>query len=112
MNISLTAIAAAVGSAFTVAEDLVTDFNALKPFISQMMEVAETTFTQSTTAGETKLQAVLATAKAIATAIGVSWSTGLEAAITAFINTVKAAFNAFSGIVAPSASTSAVAPAA
>jgi hypothetical protein len=100
-------VASAVEAAFTAAEDVVTEFNVLKPYVTQLMQSAETAYSSAENAGSSKLSAVLASVKAIAGALGVSWSSGLESTIVAFINVAKAAFNAFAGVVttvAPSTS--------
>lgn len=96
-------VASAIEAAFTAAEDVVDEFNILKPYVTQLMQTAETAYSTSENAGSSKLSAVLAGTAAIAKALGVSWSTGLEAAITAFINVAKAAFNAFASVVTAAA---------
>lgn len=96
---NLLSVVSAVQAAFTAAEDVATEFNVLTPYVKQLMQTAEVAYTGATGAGQSKLQAVLASTKAIASALGLSWSNGLEATIEAFINVAKAAFNAFSGVV-------------
>lgn len=97
--ISILSVVSAVEAAFAAEQAVVAEFNALKPYVTQLMNTAEVAYSGATGAGQSKFQAVLASTKAIATALELNWSTGLEAAITAFINVAKAAFNAFSGVV-------------
>lgn len=97
--LSLVTIADAVASAFEVGEELVEDVAKLKPFVSQLMNAAESTYAQQTGAGESKLTASLAAIKAVAAQLGISWSSGLQSALTAIINAAKAAFNAFESVV-------------
>jgi len=99
MSISLTTIAADISAAYAVVEDLADAYSKLSPYISKLMALAETTYAAQTSAGASKLGAVLATIKAIAAQLGVDWSAGLEAAITAVIAAAKAAYTAFSGFV-------------
>lgn len=100
MKFSLVSIAAAVASAFAASEAAVKGFVELKDYAVQLMDAAESTYTADVTAGATKLQSVLAATKAVAVAIGVEWSTGLEAALVTFISAAKGAFNAVSGVAA------------
>jgi hypothetical protein len=99
MTINVSVIAAAVASAFSTAEAVVTEFEALKPYAVALMDAAETAFTTSQTSGQNKLNSVLASLKAIAASIGVTWSTGLESALSALISAAKSAYNAFIAVV-------------
>jgi phage-related protein len=96
---NILAVVSAVEAAFTVTEDLVNEFEVIKPYVTQLMHTAEVAYAGSENSGQSKLQAVLSAAKAIAGALGLSWSNGLESAIVSFINVAKAAFNAFAGVV-------------
>lgn len=100
MGFSILSVVSAVEAAFTAGEDVVAEFNVLKPYVTQFMQTAETAFSTAENSGSSKLSAVLAAVKAIAPQLGVSWSSGLESALTAFIGLAKSAFNAFSGVVA------------
>jgi hypothetical protein len=109
---SLLSIVSAIEAAFTATEDVVTEFETLKPYVTQLMNAAENTYASTTASGGTKLQAVLAATQAVAKAFGIVWSQSLEAAIVAFISVAKAAFNAFASVVtvvAPTTTTSAAA---
>ena len=96
---NLLTVVSAVEGAFTVAEEVATEFHQLKPYATQFMQAAETAYSGSSTSGSNKFIAVMAALKAVATSIGLSWSQGLEAALAAFINTAKAAFNAFASVI-------------
>jgi hypothetical protein len=107
--ISLLSIVSAVEAVFTAAEEVETEFNVLKPYVTQLMQAAETAYGTSQIGGQTKFNSVMAATKAIAAQIGLTWSNGLEAAIAAFINVAKAAFNAFAGVVSTVAPSTAAA---
>ena len=94
MSFSLSAVAGAVANAFTVAEDVVEAYNKVKPYVTGLMDVAESTYAGAEGSGQTKLAAVLAAVKAVAVQIGVDWTEGLQAALTALISAAKAAYNA------------------
>lgn len=95
MTILVSTIAAAVASVYQVEQTLVAAFDVLKPYVVTLMDSAESAFSAATTAGSSKLAAVLAGVKALAATLGVTWSTGLEAAINALIAAAKATYNAF-----------------
>lgn len=97
--ISILTIVSAIEAAFAAEQQVVAEFNVLKPYVTQLMQAAETAYGTDQTAGASKFQSVMDATKAIAVQLGVSWSSGLEATIGAFINVAKAAFNAFSGVV-------------
>jgi hypothetical protein len=96
---NLLTIVSAVEAAYKAGEEVVTEFNVLKPYVTQLMDAAESAYSDSRGAGASKLSAVMAATKAIASQLGLSWSTGLEAAIAGFIAVAKAAFNAFASVV-------------
>jgi hypothetical protein len=97
--VSILTVVSAVEAAFEAAEAVEKEFEILKPYITQFMNTAETAYASSTTAGSSKFAAVMASVKAVAGALGLSWSSGLETTIQSFINVAKAAFNAFAAVV-------------
>jgi hypothetical protein len=112
MKLSLTSIAAAVSTAFSVADALVADFDALKGYAVQFMDVMETAYADSINAGESKLQSVLAAVEAVANTKGITLGADLVAALTAFIGESKAAYNAVSAAATDSSSSASVSTAA
>lgn len=105
---NILSVVSAVEAAFTAAEDVEAEFAVLKPYVTQFMQTAENTYANDQAAGASKLKSVLDSVEAVAQVLGVNWSAGLEATITAFINLTKAAFNAFAAVItaaAPSTST-------
>lgn len=99
MGVSIIAVASAIEAAFSAAEDVVAEFNILKPYVTQLMQTAETAYSTAENSGSSKLSAVIAASKAIAAQLGLSWTSGLESVLASFIAVAKAAFNAFASVV-------------
>jgi hypothetical protein len=95
MGITLSSVALAISNMAAVASAA----TVLYTYATELMEAAEKAYATTSGAGATKHESVLASVEKLAGALNMNWP-NIQVAISAFIESVKTAFNALKAMTA------------